>query len=206
MKPSKAERKRERVAAQRKQHFKDNLYYRLFIGCIIGFVVFYWLMPLTIGHDIRHSILIVFLPIITGVALAVIYRKKFLDAKAVAAVTNKWRKLCYSIAILSGVALLSYITLGLAVNIAWKSANYYTAKNQKQQTLVLPVDEFHKGGGSRSSSYVSFYFKGNKETIKVSRDFIKPYTIGSPAAHRIKLKIREGLWNHYLVEDWDIIK
>lgn len=135
----------------------------------------------------------------------IIYRKKLINTDSLAAVTNKWHKLGYSIIIFLCVSLFSYLTIGVITDITWQCANHYSAKNQKQHTVTLPVHEFHVSKGSRiSRNYVSFYFQENKEQIKVSRDFINQYKMGSNA--NIQLKIRKGLWNHYLVDDWEIIK
>lgn len=199
--------KKQVNSSLQKENSKEKFYYALFIGCIIAFVIAYWLEPITIGNDVRYTLFVVLFPILIGVTLFITYRKKILNTDAVAAVKNKWQKLGYAIVLLGCAALFSYLTLGLVTEMVWRSANHYTAKNQRQHIVILPVNEFHEASGGRhSSNSIYFNFQGNKESIKVSKDFIKQYKTRSNTKRHIQLILRKGIWNHYFVDDWQIIK
>lgn len=206
MASEKSQKRSEWAAVQQKKERRDKAIYAVLIACVVLFLAIYWLKPLTIGGDIKYHIFVEALPVAIGIALFILNRKKLLDAKAVASVTNIWKKIAYSAVLLFGAALLSYITLGSFTILTFELANYYKARSTKQQTVILPVDEFHKGSGSKAKHSIRFGFKGKEECIKVSRKYIDHLRAEPAAKHHIKLKLREGLWNHYLVDEWDVIK
>ncbi|PZR23428.1 MAG: hypothetical protein DI539_03125 [Flavobacterium psychrophilum] len=206
MKLSKAERRKQQKILLRKQVRKDKAIYAAFIACMILCVVVGVYKPLSIGTNIIYIFFVLILPILTGIGLIIYYRKKLIDTNAVAAVTNVWKKAGYGIILLLIVSLFSFITIGTFASLTFEVANYYTAKESKQRTVTLPVDEFHKGKGSKASYSIRFRFEDKKESIRVSRNFIEKCIEQSATKHRISLKLRKGLWNHYLVDDWNIVK
>ncbi|MHA3788057.1 hypothetical protein ACX0HA_07590 [Flavobacterium hauense] len=206
MKPSKAERRKQQKILEGKQRTRDKAVYAGFIACVVLFVAIYWFKPLTIGTDGTHTFFVIVLPILAGISLLISYRKKIFNTEAIAAVTNIWHKIGLSIIIPLLASLFSFIIFGTIANLAFEISNYYAAKHSRQQTVVLPVDEFHIGRGSKAKHTIRFNFKGEKEYIKVSRNFIDQYVRETNSKHQIKLKLRKGLWNHYLVDDFDIIK
>jgi len=206
VKPSKAERRQQQKVFKRKKSFKDNLNYYIFIGFAIAFVAFFKFKPLTIGHDVKQLVLVHILPIVVGITLCFVYRKKLFNIDNFTQL-NSNRKKAGAVVILSvAVAIGSYITLGLITNVTWECANYYTAKNEKTQTVILPVDEFHKSSGKKSKPSIKFHFQGKKERIGVSKNYIQQLLAESSTKKHIRLRLRKGLWNHYLVDDWDIVR
>lgn len=206
MKPSKAERKRQQKIFSKKQRFKENLNYYIFIGFAIAFVLFYWLKPDTIGHSITYLLLIQVLPVAMGITLSFIFRKKLFNTNNFTALKNIKQKAAAIVILLIAVTIGSYITLGLVTNVSWECANYYVAENNKTETIILPVAEFHKGSGRKATHSIKFHFQGKKERIRVSIGYIRQCLEQSATKKHIKLRVRKGLWNHYLVEDWDIIR
>ncbi len=197
------QKKSERTA---KQGRRDKAIYAVLIGFVVLFVATYWLKSLTIGGDIKYHIFVEALPIAIGIALFIFNRKKLLNPEAMAAVTNIWHKIGYSALLLLCVSLLSYVTLGTFTTLVFELANYNKANSTKQETVILPIEEFYKGSGSRAKNSIRFRFKGEKEHIRVNRNYINQFRAESTAKHRIKLQLREGIWNHYIVEDWDIVQ
>lgn len=206
MKLSKAERHKRRTLQKRRKKSQDKFIYAAFWGCILLFIAFHYYKPLTIGNDIKYNIFIVILPILAGLSIFYFYRHQILDAKAVASVKNIWHKLAYAVAFTVVIALLSFMSLGLIANIIFDISNYYSAKNNREQEVIIPIDEFHKGKGRRASHKIYFTFEDNKESIAVSRNSIDRYIAESNTHKRIKLNLRKGLWNHYIVENWDVIR
>lgn len=133
------------------------------------------------------------------------YRKKILDIKAVAAET-RWNKIWMSTVLLIVIGLFSYLTLGFFTSLTFELVNYNIAKKQKQQIVILPVDEFHEGHGSKATHSIRFHFNGEKEYIRVNLHYIHQCIDQSATKHRIKLKLRKGIWNHYLVDEFYIVR
>lgn len=205
MKPSKAERRKQSKILEIKQEIRGKAIYAAFIACAALCVIVGVRKPLSIGSDFNYVFFVIALPIMTGISLLIYYRKKLLNPDA-PKITNIWQKFGYSIATFLVASLLSFITIGTFASILFETANYYTAQDSKQQTVILPVDEFHKGRGSKATHSIRFHFNDKKEYISVSSNFIHQCIRQSSVKHHIKLKLRKGLWNHYLVDDFDIIK
>lgn len=206
MKPSEAERRQQQKVFKRKKSFKENLNYFIFIGFAIAFVAFFKFKPLTIGHDVKQLVLVHILPIVVGITLCFVYRKKLFNIDNFTQLNSNRKKAGAVVILLVAVAIGSYVTLGLITNVTWECANYYTAKNEKTQTVILPVDEFHKSSGKKSKPSIKFHFQGKKERIRVSGNYIKHLLAQSSTKKHIRLRLHKGLWNHYLVDDWDIVR
>lgn len=202
---SKSERRKQQKILLKKQERQSKVVYAVVIACIVLFMAVYWLKPLGLGSDIRYDIFVVALPVVIGIGLFISYRKKLLDMEVVAAETM-WNKIWMSTVLLTIIGLFSYLTLGFFTSLTFEVINYNLAEDSKQQIVLLPIDEFHEGHGSKATHSIRFHFNGEKENMRVSRNFIKQCIEKSAAKHRIKLKLRKGLWNHYLVDEWDIVK
>lgn len=200
MKLSKAERRAKQKAFEKNQNRKDRLVYAIPVIGTVLFLLTGWLKPLTIGYDLRYTICVIALPIVTGLILFITYRKKFLDTKAVNA-TKGIRKIIYSIILAFAISLFSFFTLGTVAIIVFETTNYNIAKKSEPDTITLPID-FYFDSSKRHG--VSFLFEGKSESISLERSDVKKYE--SSGYKKIKLTIRKGIWNHYIVDDYKIIR
>lgn len=164
------------------------------------FLAYYWLKPLTIGNDLRYNIFVVALPIAVGLLLFIAYRKKLLDADAVAS-TKGWKKIFFGSILLLIVALYSFITIGTVAGIAFETINYKVAEKSNEHTIILPIERYFKGTKRQG---VYFVFQGHQETLRLNRTDVKKYS--SSGYKHIKLTIRKGIWNHYIVDEYEFLR
>lgn len=206
MHKSKQSPKQEEYTKIKKQIQPDWLLYTAFIGCGILFVLLYMYKPLTIGSDFRYTIFVDIVPIVAGMVLFVIYHKRLINADALRAVKSIWKKIASFCILLFVISLFSYLTIGIIPRLIFEFTNYKTAKKNTVQEIVLPVDKFKKGSGRRETHTVFFYFNNKREKIRVDRATIVKFQAEAATKNKIKLHLREGIWNHYLVEEWDIVE
>jgi len=207
MKLSKAKRREERKAKEIRNKEKDNFIYALIIAFAAGSVVLHICKPVSIGHDIKYTFFIELFPIALGIVLFIIYRNKLLHTSAILKL-KLYQKAGAAVTLLLVVSLLSYLTFGLLFRLGFEYANYTSAQNNKPSIITLPVAKFAQGTGRhrRSTNYIYFSFLNKKEKINVSLEDIKQLKSEASVKNRIELKLRQGIWNHYIVEEWDIVK
>jgi len=202
MHQSKAERKKATETNVQEDEATKKIF-RIFGGFVIAFYLLYILKPTVLGHDIMYTIFVVIIPIIIGVPILI-----YLGGKEIGPsghVKTIWQKAGYVIALLMMTSVISFVMLGLFADAAFTYINYTTAKKSPAEVLTVPA-EFHKGTGNRSGNHIFFTFLNEDESIKVSTETINKYINEKAVKHRIRLTLRKGIWNHYLVEDWDIVK
>jgi len=59
---------------------------------------------------------------------------------------------------------------------------------------------------SRKHAHVSFEFLGQSERLSFNRTYISEFETDQPGSYKIVIYAREGAWNHYMVEDWEIVR
>lgn len=173
--------------------------------CVAAFLSYLYFGPLIIGNDIRYDLFIVALPTIAGLVVLCFFMNKLLDKGAVAATKKIWYKFAASILVLAFAStLISYCILGILANIIFEAINYNVASGNKAYEVVLPVDKFTEG--SKSKYRIYFTFNNKSEYLSTSRKNIQIYKAHPQLYRHIKLTLREGVWNHYLVERGEVIK
>ncbi len=208
---TKTQKKKEKATVEKKQWIDNRNYwlFMLLMGCCVLYHTF--LKPLTIGTNLKHSLFIVFIPTIAGIIICSYFAKKVMKQDAVKELfRNTFKatleKIFVPIFALLIMVLISYVTLGSFADAAFQTLNYNKAKKSPIITIILPVDKFQKSHSSRTSNNVYFYFEGCRESFKVSTDLMNAYIAEAPFKHRIKLTVHKGIWNHYLVESFAIVK
>ena len=208
MKQRKFKEKQEKKEAQRKQKRANKISGRILITGMILFILLMIFSPRSVGYDSRFIVFIILLPIALGTIPLLIYQSKLTEALGWTSDYKEalWEKIAFQGVYLLSSIFFSFFTLSVPVQIGFEAANFYTAKGSKQETVIVTVDEFHEDQGKSDSDQIEFHFNNHYESIKVSEENITRYIIESATKHRIKLKLRKGIWNHYLVDDYDIIK
>lgn len=204
MRLSKAERHKRRTSQKRREKRQEKIIYRVFWGCIISFLLFQYFKPLTIGNDVKYNVFVVLLPIVAGLTIFYNYKNQILDAKAVASVKNNWHKLGYAAVFTVVISLLSFLSIGLIASIIFETLNYNVALENKTKEVIVPINRFYEGNKGKRKIY--FTFNNNSEYFNISRENMKVYKAQSHIKKRLRLTLREGVWNHYLVEDWEVIR
>jgi hypothetical protein len=202
--PSKAERRKQQKILLKKKESEDKAIYAAIIACAVLFVCIHSFKPLSIGSDNNYTFFVIILPIIIGISLLIGYRKKIFNTEAIASITNMWKNIGTWILLLFVATLFSFLTFGTLASLSFEVANYCAAKDSKQQTVILPVEQFLIDSGRHKNHAVYFLFEGDSEKVGIELEEARRY-MASGCKH-IKVTIRKGLWNHYLVDDFDIVK
>lgn len=201
MKPSKAEKKREKNAFKRAFERRSNKQYYFFIAGTVLLLTCYPFFPHTIGYDIKYTVFVIVTPIVSGLVLFLLYEKKFYRLSRREADGPKWQHAYFYMLVIWFVSVFSYVTFGVAASVAWEAANYYKASQSKQEIVTLPINESR----TRSSgSSVYFDFNDRLEHIKLHSS-AREALDGQNEEKHIRLTIRKGIWNYYIVDDWKVI-
>lgn len=181
----------------------EKKHYRVLIGLIIfGACYYYFIEPKTIGHDIRYSIYIFWLPTIIGLVTLAIYRRHFLTNKFS---TNKgvllWMFMIFFY-LLQGF-IFSYLSFGQFAKISWDIFNERATQQSQVETLKCDVTRFW----TKSRPYsIDFKFKGRHESIIVDYSILKEYFNENPKDYEIEIEAKHGIWNYYKLSSWTLTK
>lgn len=213
MKKNKVERNKERWLLKQQTARKDKVKEWLIYGAILAvctvFLVLKGKYGNIVGYDIKYTIFIVVLPIVAGVAAGayLLYRQRNAERKP----KKKLNVFFVSLfaLVLSGGA--GYITLGAIAYTVFNFVNYKVAESNALKVVTLPsykLYEKREGTGKRHNSpnLMIFTFRGHKERIEFSDKDFKELIGKSHIRHRLELELREGIWNYYSLEYWDIVE
>lgn len=203
MKKNKAERNKERWHLRQKEKYNTALFKTLGIIFLIAIVGFNMFKPYyKIGHDIRYDIVVWYLPAALGAIAAIIYMYKYADFSKL---EKGWQKILFTVLALYAGIVLSLTTLGMSCDLCFEVLNYEVAKMSIPETKTLKVTEFHEKKSSRGSAAVRFMLNGEEEEVKTRNSYIQDYRNQHPLKKHIRLYLRKGLWNHYIVDDWEVV-
>lgn len=160
----------------------------------------------TIGSDIRYNLIIVFIPLAIGTSMIAFHHKNIIHTHKISALKQTWKKIATYIILLFCAVLFSFITLGIIAMMGFEVINHMAASNTKPEVVVLPITKFYEDHGKRPTHKIYFIFREEKEAVPVSREDIRFYKSEDVQKNRIKLIIRKGIWNHYIVQDYKIVK
>lgn len=189
---------------------REAIHSKIFIGFLIANVIHYMFFePGIVGSDPRYAIYVFWIPVILGLIISSryyifwdVWKDIFKPIKG-----ESYFKWFYSsIFILLCNCMFSYIIFGFTANVIWTYVNKNEANNHQLETFYLPVNEFSSTTGKGSSNKIYFNFKGNSESINTSYKTLKPYLDLSPDDYQIKLRLRKGIWNYYIVEGFNLSK
>jgi hypothetical protein len=208
VKQAKLKTKQKKKEAKRKRNRFDTISSRIFIAGLILFLLLMILSPRSIGYDSRFIVFIILLPIALGTIPLLIYQSKITEAWIGTSNYKEtlWEKILFQGFYFLCSAFFAFSTISVPAQIGFEIANFYTAKGNKQETIIVPVDEFHEDQGKSDSDQIRFHFNNHYESINVSEENTTRYIIESATKHRIKLKLRKGLWNYYVIVGYNIIK
>lgn len=187
----------------------EALHYKIFIGfCIANVLHYMFFEPQTFGSDSRYAIYVFWVPTFLGLVITsryYIFNEIWNDLFKIKG--ESYFKMFYiSIFILFCNCMFAYIVFGFSANAIWNYVNKNEAKNNQLETFYLPISEFSRTTGRGGANRVTFKFKGNRESIKTTYETIKPYLDKLPEDYQLILEVRKGIWNYYILEDFDLIK
>lgn len=102
--------------------------------------------------------------------------------------------------------LFAYFSAGLIAKSIWNQINTSTALTNESEYITCQVDQFHLTDRTDESSRILFFFQYETEAVYARRDFLKKYVDKNPDDYLIELKVKKGIWNYYVLEDWNLLE
>lgn len=166
---------------------------------IIGVIYYFFFKPITIGNDQRYNIYIFWLPTILGIIILGIYRRKFLKNRFNKKKNFNTNIIDFFYFLIQGV-FFSYLSFGQISNITWEILNYNEAKKNQKENIECEIERFW----IKKRPTIDFKFNGKIERLRVKYSDIKQYSENNVENYKIKISARKGIWNYYLVEEFEI--
>ena len=151
--------------------------------------------PETIGDDERYTIFVLFLPIVAGIPVVL----KLFGGYSLL----RGMGLFHIVMVLFLLAILSFLSFGLIADIAFENCNEKAANNSNPITITLPVTEFKAYTGKNSSYHIKFEFNGNEESVLSDEESLEKFE--NEDLNNIRLQLRKGIWNHYVIDKWEMV-
>ncbi len=177
----------------------------IFFGIIIITVIYYiFFESLSLGGDYRYELYVFWLPTILGFFVAFKYSfiAEYWSSLLLDVIKEKRLlfKIFYPLFLVIITFIYSVMMFWMPSNMIWDIFNKIEAQNNKIEIFQYPIEKFNVG--KRES--IGFYFNKSWETIPVHYEIVKPYLDKNPHNYKIKLEVRKGLWNYYILESWEI--
>ena len=190
-----------------KQKKRDAILYRSFMTAIAVFVLYHiFIESHLFGSDYRYNLFVFWIPTLIGFFIALKFNLFQFDWKECISDIKKETNFFYKIFTIPFIILAHFvfavIMFWMPSNIIWDALNKMESKNNKLEVFFIPVNQFSTS--SKGADRIYFYFKNELESIPVPYQDIKPYLDKNPSNFKVEIDVRKGLWNHYVLESWDI--
>lgn len=202
----KSQLNKQKRAYLKKEKALEKKHYRIIIGFMILDVCYFVFEPFIIGNDIRYWIFIFWIPFIAGKLAIGIYRKQYIINSFGRFEEFKWRFIPLGLYFIVASMIFSYIILGMTVRMGFKTACYLTAKRNPTELIIYDVNGFMIDLPVRSHKYISGKLNDDFEEFPCSYKYLEQYKDANPKDYVIMVTARKGVWNHYYVEDWEVVK
>lgn len=179
---------------------------KIFIGVLISAVIYYlFFESISFGEDYRYQLYVFWLPVVLGFFLAIKYSYVAEYWSSLLEDIKKEKhflpKIIYPIFLFVMTFMYSVMMFWMPSNMIWDVINKMEASNNKIEVFQCTVQKFD--GGKRES--IDFYFNKSWGSIPVHYETVKPYLDKNPKNYKIKIKVKKGIWNYYVLEDFDIL-
>ena len=98
--------------------------------------------------------------------------------------------------------MFSYVFFGNSANIIWDVINKFESEKNKTEKYFLPITKIYTS--YKYKDKIRFVFLNNEESISVKYSEIKPFLNKNIDNLKIEIKVKKGIWNHYILESWHI--
>lgn len=186
---------------------KEKKLNKYFFGILIfGIIHYLFIESKDIGSDIRYDLFVFWIPTCIGMLITIRFDFLQLNWKVTFEDLKKEKNIFFKIFTIPFLLVIHFtvavIMFWMPSNIVWDTCNKMEAKNNKIEVREFQIAKFQL---SRSSDSVGFYYNGKWESIPVSYKAIKPYLDKNPKDYTIRLELRKGIWNYYIVDSYDIL-
>lgn len=191
--------KRKYIQAEKKLEKK---HYNIIAALIIfTFVYHVFIEPKTIGGDIKYSLFVFWVPTLIGMLFLGFYRRQFLINRfATTKGVGLWTFMIVFY-LIQGI-MFSYLSFGQVAKVSFDIINYQLAKQSTEETIQCDVKRFW----TKRTPSVNFEFERSYESFKVRYQELKVYEDKDAADYLVTIKAQKGIWNHYIVKEWRIVK
>lgn len=155
----------------------------------------------TIGGDYRYKIYIILLPTIIGIIFFGFYRKEFLIRKCLSFKETYLKLYVIGFYLLQGI-LVSYLSFGQVVSVAWNCINKCEAEKNPTEIVICKVTGFY----TKKNPDISFNFKNQTEVFSVSSEMNRENYNRNPKDYELEITVQKGIWNYYIVKHWKLKK
>lgn len=191
-----------------RQKKRDAILYKYFMATIAICVIHYIFIAYHyLGSDYRYDLFVFWIPTLIGIIITIKFDLLQFDWKDfipdLKKEKNFFRKV-FTIPFLILVHFMfSVIMFWMPSNVIWDIVNKIEAHNNRVEVFTLKVEKFYKA--SKGSDKIYFKFKNESESVSVKYQDIKPYLDKNPSNYSIKLEVRKGIWNYYIIDSYDIL-
>lgn len=190
-----------------KENKRAKILYWSFIIASALFVIHYKFIESNyIGSDYRYNLFVFWMPTLIGFFITIKYDVLQIDWKYFYSKLKEEKKFHIKIFVFVfmhiALFLFSAIMFWMPCNIIWDVLNKRESKKNKLEVFFIPVEKFSRS--SKSSDRIYFYFENEIESIPVNYNDIKPYLDKNPRNYKVEIDVRKGIWNHYVLESYDI--
>jgi uncharacterized membrane protein len=100
----------------------------------------------------------------------------------------------------------AYIVFGMPTHIVWSYVNRKVAEKNPIEYYSSDVVSFNKKSGRGGRNSIAINFKENHDYVHVSRDYINQFIKEIPKEYKMNFSVRKGLWNEYVVVDYNVLR
>lgn len=181
----------------------DKRNYIILIGLILVYVIYRSYFKIdTIGHDYRYSLFVLLIPTISGIIILGYLKREFLTDKLNESKGVLQKGFLILLFLLQGF-IFSYFSIGFVADAIWNHLNKKTADMSSAEIVSCELTGIYSGT-SKSSPKVNFEFHGKPEHLTIDHKTYGQYFTFTLKDLKIHLIIRKGIWDFYIIDNWEI--
>ncbi len=177
-----------------------------FIFCLTGIIYFLFFQSVTIGGDYKYFVYVFLIPTLIGFFLTAKFtffskswNSIFIDLRKEKYLILRF---IYPFLLITSNFMFSYVFFGNSANIIWDVINKFESEKNKTEKYFLPITKIYTS--YKYKDKIRFVFLNNEESISVKYSEIKPFLNKNIDNLKIEIKVKKGIWNHYILESWHI--
>lgn len=94
--------------------------------------------------------------------------------------------------------------MGVFASVIWDNFNKKTADLNSIEIIDCKIEKINSGT-SKTSPDIYFLFHDKSESIPIDHDTYGKYYNSKLTDLKLQLSVRKGIWNYYVLDEWDII-